>query len=109
EFVSSNSYEGIPNPNEADLQKIIKNLGLEKVMRDYYYRQMVGQPESVKLADEPEYTWHTINSVEFNIVAVYTREKTGRIRHTMRIRLYRDDVKADWKNVISSSKKEEIL
>ncbi len=111
EFVSSNSFEGIPDPTEEDLQKIIKSIGYEKLMGGYYFRRMKGEPESMTLAAEPEYKWHTMNSVEFNIVAVYTEfdplQKNvapKRVKRALRIRLYRTDVKSDWNNALSSNK-----
>jgi len=52
-------------------------------MRDYWYNLVVGKVESIGLANEPNYEWHTPNSVSFNIVAVYTQklnEVSGRER-----------------------------
>jgi len=42
-------------------------------MRDYSYNS-VGKVESIGLANELNYEWHTPNSVLFNIVAVYTHK-----------------------------------
>ena len=53
-------------------------------------------------------------SVSFNIVAVYTKRtndvgRRERISQTYEIRLYRDNVKAAWKNLISTPRDLERL
>lgn len=109
-FTSSNSYEGIPNPTAANVQALIKTFGVEQFMGRYPYRQMVGSVESIGLSNEPNFEWHTPNSVSFNVVAVYTRKGNGHSapnehgEQTFRIRLYRDSTKDQWKNVGSSMK-----
>lgn len=42
-------------------------------MRGYFDR-VVGDVESMRLAPDPQYEWHTPKSVSFNIVAIYTTE-----------------------------------
>lgn len=114
-FTTSNSYEGIPDPTEKDLMDLALKLGYEGIMPDFYFRQMVGQPESLKLADEPKFEWHTLNSVSFYFVMVYTEQtavyksKPRRIKRVFKARIYRDDVKSAWNRVISTSESEEIL
>lgn len=108
-FIASNNYEGIPNPNAADVQNLIEKFGVEEFMGNYYFRRIVGRLESLALTDAPEFEWHTPNSVSFNVVAVYT-ERTNdiggreRVARTFRIRLYRDNTKAEWKNLMSTPK-----
>ncbi|MEK6282694.1 MAG: hypothetical protein AABN95_20225 [Acidobacteriota bacterium] len=108
-FTTSNSYEGIPDPTAADVQELIGKFGLEKFMGNYHFNRVIGRVESIGLAAEPKYVWHTPNSVSFNVAAVYT-EKTndigGRERVTRRfeIRLYRDSVNAPWKNLMSTDR-----
>lgn len=112
-FTSSNSYSGIPNPTAADVQALIKRFGVHDMMGDYPFRQMIGNVESIGLASDPSFEWHTQNSVSFNIVAVYTKKGNGNTapsehgQQTFRIRLYRDDTKADWKSVHSTSIRKE--
>lgn len=106
-FTTSNSYEGIPDPTADDVQALIRKFGLEQFMGNYYFNHVIGKVESIGLADEPKFEWHTPNSVSFNVIAVYTertndvggREKVAR---TIRIRLYRDNVKAVWRNLMST-------
>lgn len=103
DFVSDNSYEGIANPTAADLRALIERFG----EKEFIGRRsdVIGKIESIKLAGEPKYEWHTINSVSFNVVAVYTRKGNGntapdeRGEQTTRVRLYRDDPKAEWNEV----------
>ena len=108
-FTTSNSYEGIPDPTAADIQALIGKFGMEQFMGNYYFNRVIGRVESIGLAAEPKYVWHTQNSVSFNVVAVYT-EKTNdiggrqRVARTFEIRLYRDSVKAPWKSLISTDR-----
>ena len=113
-FTSSNIYEGLPDPTAADVQALISKFGAEQFMGNYHFNHVIGRVESLGLAAEPKYTWHTPNSVSFNTVAEYT-EKTNdiggrqRIARTLEIRLYRDSVKAPWKNLISTDRGVEKL
>jgi len=108
-FTTSNSYEGIPDPTPAEIQALIGKFGAEQFLGNYYFTRVAGKVESIGLAADPKYFWHTPNSVSFNVVAVYT-EKTNdiggreRVARTFEIRLYRDSVKAPWKNLISTDR-----
>ena len=108
-FTTSNSYEGIPDPTAADVQALISKFGVEQFMGNYYFNRVIGRVESIGLAAEPKYMWHTPNSVSFNVVAVYA-EKTNdiggrrRVARTLEIRIYRDSVKAPWKSLISTDR-----
>lgn len=103
-FTTSNSYEGIPDPSAADVQALIGKFGVEKFLGSYFDR-VIGKVESIGLAAEPEFEWHTVNSVSFNFTSVYT-ERTNdvggkeRISRTQRVRLYRDTPKAEWKSLL---------
>jgi hypothetical protein len=102
-FTTSNNYEGIPDPTTADVQALIREFGVEKFMGNYYFNQVAGRVESIGLAAEPNYLWHTPNSVSFNVVAVYAEKTNGqKVSRTFEIRLYRDGVKAPWKDMIST-------
>lgn len=113
-FTTSNSYEGIPDPNESDVQSLINKFGTEKFMGNYYFNHVIGKVESIALANEPKFEWHTPNSVSFNVVAVYT-ERTNdvggkeKVARTFRIRLYRDAIKSEWKNLMSTPERVEKL
>lgn len=113
-FITSNSYEGIPDPTPTDVQALISKFGAEQFMGNYHFNRVIGRVESLGLAAEPKYIWHTPNSVSFNVVAMYT-EKTNdvggrqRVARTFEIRLYRDSVKAPWKSLISTDRGVEKL
>lgn len=108
-FTTSNNYEGISDPTAADIQALINKFGVKEFMREYWYNLVIGKVESIGLADEPNFEWHTPNSVSFNVVAVYTHKTDdvgGRERgaRTFRIRLYRDNIKSAWKSLSTSDK-----
>ncbi len=100
-FTSSNSYEGLPNLSASDVQAVIKKFGVKEVMGNYAYSQMVGDVESMGLSKDPKFEWHTPISVSFNVVAVYA-QKGSHGEETFRVRLYRDDPKAEWKKIGST-------
>ena len=113
-FTSGNSYAGLPNPTAADVQSLIRKFGVSEFMRDYWYNLVIGKVESIGLADEPNYEWHTPNSMSFNIVAVYTHKTNAiggkeRGARTFRIRLYRDNTKAEWKSLNTTDKEWRLL
>ncbi len=113
-FTTSNSYEGIPDPTAADVQALISKFGVEQFMGNYYFNRSVGKLESIGLAAEPKFEWHTPNSVSFNVRAVYT-ERTNdvggkeRLARTLRIRLYRDTTKGEWLRLLSQDESVEKL
>lgn len=103
-FTTSNAYEGLPNPSAADLQALIDKFGVKQFLGSYFDR-VIGKVESIGLAAEPEFEWHTVNSLSLNFTSVYT-ERTNdvggkeRIARTQRVRLYRDNPKAEWKSLL---------
>jgi hypothetical protein len=113
-FTTSNSYEGIPDPTAADVQALINRFGVEQFMGNYYFNHVIGKVESIGLSDEPKFEWHTPNSVSFNVTTIYI-ERTNdiggkeRIARTLRIRLYRDNPKAEWKNLLSTDQDRKVL
>ncbi|MFN2510445.1 MAG: hypothetical protein ABR568_03255 [Pyrinomonadaceae bacterium] len=75
-FITSNSYEDIPDPTHADVQDFISKFGAEQFMGNYHFNRVIGRVESLGLAAKPKYIWHTPNSVSFNVVALYTEKPT---------------------------------
>lgn len=110
DFTNSNSYTGIPNPTEADFQALIKQFGAERMLDPHSQVLKVGNIESLKLAPDPQYEWHLMTSVSFTIVAVFTKRVNGsayppeRGEQSIRVRLYRDDPKSAWKNIVGIPK-----
>lgn len=113
-FTSSNNYEGIPDPTAADVDALIAKWGLEKWLGNYNFNRVIGKVESIGLSDQPEFEWHTPTSVSMNVITVYT-ERTNdvggreRISRTLRVRLYRDTPKSEWKNLLVTSEDRKIL
>lgn len=106
-FTTSNSYDGIPDPTATDVQALIGKFGVEQFMGNYDFNHVIGKVESIGLAAEPNFVWHTPNSVSFNVVAVFTKRTNDvggreRLEQTYEIRLYRDGVKDAWKNLMST-------
>jgi len=113
-FTSSNNYEGIPDPTASEVQALITRFGLEQFIGNYTFNQVIGKVESIGLSDQPEFEWHTPNSVSFNVIAVYT-ERTNdiggkeRLARTFEIRLYRDNPKQEWKSLMSTARDKKVL
>jgi hypothetical protein len=113
-FISSNEYEGIPNPTAADVDALIEKFGLSKFMGSARYNSVIGKVESIGLSEEPNFVWNNPNSVSFNVVTVY-RERINdiggseRISQVFEIRLYRNSLDAEWHNMISSARDRTVL
>ena len=112
-FTTSNNYEGLPDPTAAEVQALIARFGLEQFMGNAF-NQVIGKVESIGLSDQPKVEWHTVNSVSFNVIAVYTERTNSiggkqRVARTFEIRLYRDNPKQEWKNLISSGGNRKVL
>jgi hypothetical protein len=113
--LSGNQYGGIKNPTLAEI-----NQSLEGRAYDPYFHgngQVIGEYESVRLADVPEWEWHTTNSVSFYAIAVYRIPNVGqsysnadspqtkpgvtiidKVQEVWRMRIYRDDEKSPWRS-----------
>lgn len=111
-FTTSNNYEGIANPTEAEIFALIQKVGWQRLM-DGHYQSVAGEVESIKLADEPEWVWHTPNSVSLNLelvcqfVVSYTDVEKQKVVYN--VRFYRDDVKEPWKNLLTMQTKRTTL
>jgi hypothetical protein len=102
-FTSRNSYLGIPDPTASEVRTLIDEFGIQRFL-GVRARNIVGEVEAIGLSDEPRFEWHTPNSVFFNIDATYLERARGQTEHvtnTFRVRLYRDDLKAPWKSMVS--------
>lgn len=104
-FVGSNIYEGIPNPTDAEVAKLLEQFGPQKVMMGDFYNA-VGSIESVKLAAKPRFEWHTLNSVSFTVVVTFTEKvdntTSRRVAKPYRARLYRDGKTMPWRNILGT-------
>jgi hypothetical protein len=113
-FITSNNYEGLPDPTAAEVQALIKKFGVEQFLGNYNFNHVIGQVESIGLAEEPKFQWHTPNSVSFNVTAIYT-ERTNdvggkeRVARNLEIRLYRDNPKQEWLRMLSTDRERKVL
>lgn len=113
-FTTSNSYDGIPDPTASEVEALIGKFGEEQFIGNYDFNRVIGKIESIGLSGEPKFTWHTPNSVSFNVVAVFTKRTNDiggreRIARTYEVRLYRENVKAVWNSLISTPRDIEKL
>jgi len=113
-FTSWNRYDGIPNPTDDDVKALIAKFGPQKFLGNYYFNRVEGEIESLALADDPKFEWHTPNSVSFRVTTVYTERINDiggkkRMKRNFEIRLYRPDTSAEWNNMISTAREYEEL
>jgi hypothetical protein len=114
-FTSGNTYEGKNNPTVAEINQALQTATLA----DFNFNdRVIGEYESLKLAADPEWEWHTTDSVSFNVVAVYQIHNSGgryfdgtwhqspsgteqinRVESVLRLRLYRDGAKLPWRGI----------
>ena len=107
-FPNSSRYEGIPNPTAAEIRALIDRCSVKEIFGGFHYGNVVGEIESFGPPAGPNFDWHTMNSVSFDLVGVYTQKTNGiggteRGQRTFRIRLYRDTVKSEWKKFLTTS------
>jgi len=113
-FTSWNRYDGIPNPTADNVTALIAKFGPQKFLGNYYFNRVVGEIESLGIADDPKFEWHTPNSVSFRVTTVYTERYNDiggkrRMKRNFEIRLYRPDTKSEWNNMISTAREYEEL
>lgn len=86
-YLNSSWFEGVPNPSE---EEIVANLQQSKVG----YQNAVLEKPVFKLAQDPKWNWHTINSVEFMVEVVFYEKisytQVAKKKVVMPIRLYKD-------------------
>lgn len=101
--VLSNEYEGIPNPSAKEINEFISK-DWEKFY-GYYYSVITKLWFQPALADDPQWTWHSPNSVEFRMKMKFDHIIRAKGIETLeciwKVRLYRDDPKASWKNMFA--------
>lgn len=101
--VLSNEYEGIPNPTAKEINDFISKDWAK--FYGYYYTVITKLWHQPMLSDNPQWTWHSPNSVEFRMKMKfdYIIRATGieTLECFWNVRLYRDDPKAPWKNMLA--------
>jgi hypothetical protein len=103
--VLSNEYLGLGVPSSTELMGII-GADLPKFLSSYWYNRIIGDVKAIYIADNPGFTWHTPNSLSFDVIAEYTARTSDihleDIVQTYNVRLYRDGEDQPWHNFISS-------
>jgi hypothetical protein len=105
--VAYNEYEGIPNPKEKEILSIL-NTDMSKFYGSYNMGRITDVVESPKLAPEPKWMWHSPKSVSFNMLVRHKIKSNVNITNLdltdqiYEVRLYREDMKGEWKNFISN-------
>lgn len=118
-FTSGNSYEGKKNPTVEEINQALETAKIE----DFNYNgTVIGEYESMVISAEPDWEWHTPDSVSFNVVAVFKLTDRGRYgseswysppsgfkavdraEAILRIRLYRDGANLPWRGVNVSTR-----
>jgi hypothetical protein len=99
----SNQYLGIPNPTVKEISDFISR-DWQKFY-GYYYTVITQLLQQPVLADEPGWTWHSPNSVEFRMKLkfdyIISNTETETLDCIWKVRLYRDDPKTAWKNMLA--------
>lgn len=115
DFISGNTYDGQKNPTVSEINQALA----KGELRDFNFNdKVIGEYESMKLSAEPDWEWHTQDSVSFNVVAVYRIHNNGgryygdnwyqatsgfeevdRVESVLRIRLYRDGANLPWRGI----------
>jgi hypothetical protein len=116
--LSGNQYGGIKNPTASEINQALQAARLNEFNAN---GNIIGEYESLKLAEVPNWEWHTPNSVSFYAIAIYWVVNSGRqyknapsravpqgyrtidkVQAVLRLRIYRNDEKSAWSSVIST-------
>lgn len=115
-FASDSKWEGKKNVTVDEINQALGSVQLEDFTNQAH--TIIGEYESYKMAPNPDWEWHTQNSVSFNTVAVYriahngTRYDNGdwftppsgflaadRVEVVLRLRIYREGAGQPWSNI----------
>jgi hypothetical protein len=99
------TYEGIPNPKQDEIEKVL-DTDRASVFGDGLGGLITKVRKPPVLAKEPLWTWHTPNSVSFQMVGEIemptSNTEIETFEQQVEIRLYRDDMKLPWKSFMAS-------
>jgi hypothetical protein len=98
DLVTWNTYEGIPDPDTDGLVALLQGARV-----NYMPAGLGGPPANFRIADPPKFEWHDAKSVSFNYVADaphidWPTQSLRQATLTLRTRIYRDSVDADWRD-----------
>jgi len=103
-----NHYLGIPNPTQQEIIDFVrKDWGK---FYGYYFTVITKLNKEPVLDNDPQWLWHSPNSVEFRMALQYDHIISGKGIETQdaiwKVRLYRDDPKAPWNNFFATRSEE---
>lgn len=106
DLVTWNRYEGIPEP---DADALIELVGAAPL--NYMPVNLSGPPQNLRIAEPPNYEWHNATSLSFNYVVDgaqidWPGQSLNQVTLTLRTRVYRDSVDADWRDPITPNEVE---
>lgn len=98
-----NHYLGIPNPTQQEIIDFVSKDWAK--FYGFYYSVITKLHKEPVLASDPGWIWHSPTSVEFRMSLQYDHIIRGKGIETQdavwKVRLYRDDPKAPWKNFMA--------
>lgn len=107
-YFADSWYEGIPNPSEAEVIKLIKS----DIDRYFMGAGEVIAYESIRIADKPKWTWESLKTAKCNTEVIYT-VKVDEVGNAKKIKEIRtvgmskdsDDKNAPFVRMVGSSDK----
>jgi hypothetical protein len=104
----SNQYFGIPNPTSNEVIEIVSK-DWQKFY-GYYFQKITKEHFKPALADDPQWIWHSPNSVEFKMKLkfdhIINNTDIETVETIWNVRLYRDEPKTAWKKFIANRSQE---
>lgn len=98
-------YEGIPNPTQEEAVAMVET-DLRKFLGGSY-GDIVSEVGAIKLAPEPKWEWHTMQSVSFIMETSFDKKvsstEVASVTQQYKVRFYADEFKGPWKRFISSN------
>lgn len=117
--LAGNRLTGVQPPDVAAIDRLVATLKPHDI--DTLFSLVVGEYESIRLADDPRWEWHSTKSVSFEVVQVYTTRHMGgvypgtpvemprpgevfldRVERIERWRIYRDAEDGPWLRLSAS-------
>ncbi len=100
-----NEWEGIPNPTDADIEKMISSDWGK--FYGYMFRKIVKLNNGPTLVKDKNFTWNNPNQVLFfmkiNADVIETNTTIQIVEQEYEVRLYRDNIKDPWKSFLATS------
>ena len=120
--LAGNRLEGLANPTVAEIDALLARLTPLDIDRTAYL--MIGEIETIRLAADPHWEWHSPRSVSFEVVETFTARWTGgaypgsyveptkpgsifldRVERIDRWRIYRDADDGPWLRLVATARR----